>query len=75
VILGAWDIGSFSNDDALDWLLELQDEDEFGLLEDAFATVIAQKGGFPDASDSVVTVAAGEVFSRAARQPTGRFAS
>jgi hypothetical protein len=61
--MGAWDIGSFANDDALDWLLELQDEDELGLLEDAFATLIDQKGDFPDASDSAVAVAAAEVLA------------
>jgi hypothetical protein len=67
--MGAWDIGSFANDDALDWLLELQDEDELGLLEDAFVTVIDQKGEFPDASDSAVAVAAGEVLAALVGNP------
>jgi hypothetical protein len=61
--MGAWDIGSFANDDALDWLIDLQDEDDLGILEDAFAVVIDQKGQLPDATDSAVTIAAGEVLA------------
>jgi hypothetical protein len=61
--MGAWDIGSFANDDALDWLVDLQEEDDLGLLEDAFAIVIEQKGELPDATDSAVAIAAGEVLA------------
>ena len=61
--MGAWDIGSFANDDALDWLLDLQEEDDLALLEDAFATMIEQKGQLPDATDSAVAIAAGEVLA------------
>jgi hypothetical protein len=61
--MGAWDIGSFANDDALDWLIDLQDEDDLGILEDAFTVVIEQKGQLPDATDSAVAIAAGEVLA------------
>jgi len=61
--MGAWDIGSFSNDDALDWLVDLQEEDDLVILEDAFAAVIEQKDQLPDASDSAVAIAAGEVLA------------
>lgn len=62
-MMGAWDIGSFANDDALDWLIDLQEEDDLGLLEDSFATVIEQRGQLPDATDSAVAIAAGEVLA------------
>ena len=61
--MGAWDIGSFSNDDAQDWLVDLQEEDDLGILEDAFAAVIEQKGQLPEATDSSIAIAAGEVLA------------
>ena len=61
--MGAWDIGSFSNDDALDWLIDLQEEDDLGILEDAFSAVIEQKGQLPEATDSSIAIAAGEVLA------------
>ena len=67
--MGTWDVGSFANDDALDWLIELQDEDDFSLLEDAFVTVIEQKGEMTDASDSAVAIAAAEVLAALLSNP------
>lgn len=61
--MGAWDIGSFANDDALDWLIDLQEEDDLDLLEDAFSAVIDQKQELPDASDCSVAIAAAEVVA------------
>ena len=61
--MGAWDIGSFDNDDALDWVIELEEAKDFSILADAFETVIGQKGNHPDATDSVIALCAAEVVA------------
>ena len=59
--MGAWDIGSFDNDDALDWVYELEEAEDFSILAEAFETVLGQRGAVPDASDSSIVVCAAEV--------------
>jgi len=61
--MGAWDIGSFDNDDALDWVDELENADDFSILADAFETVLDQKDGSPDASDCAIALCAAEVVA------------
>jgi hypothetical protein len=61
--MGAWDIGSFDNDDALDWVYDLEKASNFSILEEAFETIIAQKGDSPDATDCCIALCAGEVVA------------
>ena len=61
--MGAWDIGFFDNDEALDWVYELEKVDDFSILEEAFETVIDQKGDTPDASDCTIGLCAAEVVA------------
>jgi hypothetical protein len=61
--MGAWDIGSFDNDDALDWVFELEKVRDFSILEEAFETVIDQKGDMPDATDCSIALCAAEVLA------------
>ena len=61
--MGAWDIGSFDNDDALDWVIELEKARDFSILEEAFETVIDQKGDMPDATDCSIALCAAEVLA------------
>ncbi len=61
--MGAWDLGSFDNDEALDWIYELETWEEIDLLQEAFDTVIAQKGKMPEASDCSIALAAAEVVA------------
>ncbi len=61
--MGAWDIGTFDNDEALDWVYELERTRDFSTLVEAFETVIDQKDGTPDASDSTIALCAAEVVA------------
>ncbi len=61
--MGAWDIGFFDNDEALDWVYELEKANDFSILEHAFETVIDQKGDTPDASDCTIALCAAEVVA------------
>jgi len=61
--MGAWDIGSFDNDDALDWVIELEKARDFSILEAALQTVIDQKGEMPDATDCSIALCAAEVLA------------
>ncbi|MEJ2486572.1 MAG: DUF4259 domain-containing protein [Anaerolineales bacterium] len=61
--MGAWDIGSFDNDEALDWVYELEKANDFSILEKSFETVIDQKGDSPDASDCTIALCAAEVVA------------
>ena len=61
--MGAWDIGSFDNDAALDWVYELEKATDFSILADAFETVIDQKGSSPDAADCSIALCAAEVVA------------
>lgn len=59
--MGAWGIGSFENDDALDWVIDLEAAENFQILADAFDIVIDQKGNQADAYDASIAVCAAEV--------------
>lgn len=59
--MGVWGTGSFENDDALDWVFELENEKNFQFLADAFETVLDQKDTCPEAPDCSVAICAVEV--------------
>lgn len=59
--MGAWGVGSFENDDAIDWVIELEDAKGFQFLADAFEIVLDQKDDLPEAPDCSVAICAAEV--------------
>lgn len=59
--MGAWGTGSFENDDALDWIFELENAKGFQFLADTFEIVLDQKEGLPEAPDCTVAICAAEV--------------
>ena len=61
--MGAWDVGSFENDDAMDWVYELEEETGLAFLADALENVIDQKGGYPEAPECVIALCAAEVVA------------
>jgi len=38
--MGAWDVGSFDNDDALDWVWELEEAPDTTILRDVLETIV-----------------------------------
>jgi hypothetical protein len=69
--MGAWSEGSFDNDDAGDWVWELEKAEDFSILEEAFSAV-TDAGDDPEASDCSVAVAAAEVVAALRHQPAAK---
>lgn len=65
--MGAWGVGSFENDGALDWLADLQDEGLAAVRRALSAVVDAAEQ--PDAPDSCNALAAAEVVATLAGKP------
>ena len=65
--MGAWEIGSFDNDDALDWVGELCEAEDFEPLVDAFDAVLAED--CPEAPDASAGLAAAEVTATLLGRP------
>ncbi len=61
--MGAWDTGSFDNDDAMDWLYDLEDAQDFSFLAEACETVKDQRGTMPEAGDCAAAICAAEVVA------------
>jgi len=71
--MGAWGAGSFQNDQALEWLGEVESEDDVALVEDALGTVAeAAEDDFLDADDCTVAIAAAEIIAAMGGQPSPR---
>lgn len=61
--MGAWGAGAFENDDALDWLDELEGADDFAPIFGAIDTVLGLKGDSPEAPEAAMAIAAAEVVA------------
>jgi hypothetical protein len=68
-IAGAWGIGSFDNDDASDWIAELEQADSPGILA-ATLRGIDSKSNYVEASDCAIVLAAAEVVAAAHGKPS-----
>jgi len=71
--MGAWGVGSFQNDQALEWLGEVESEDDPALIEDALGTISeADEDAYLDADDCNVAIAAAELVAAMGGQPSPR---
>lgn len=68
--MSIWGTGSFENDDALDWMVELADSDDDNPIIDALNIVIDQADESPEAPDCAVAIAAVEVVAAWMGDPT-----
>jgi len=59
---GAWGVGSFENDDALDWVYELEESSGFSALSAALRPVATDKG-YIDAPSGSYAIAAAEALA------------
>jgi hypothetical protein len=60
--MGAWGYGSFENDDALDFIDELQETGDFGLVREIFKTVLSETE-YLEAPEGCKGVAAAEIVA------------
>lgn len=67
--MGAWDSGSFDNDEAMDWVYELEEANDFDILADSFEAVIDQRDDSPDETDCTIAICAAEVVAGLMNNP------
>jgi len=66
--MGIWAEGSFDNDDAGDWVWELEEAEDVVILEEAFSAIIDNEDDL-EAPDCSVAVAAAEVVAALRQHP------
>jgi hypothetical protein len=67
--VGAWGYGSFDNDDAMDWVGELEGADGTQLITDAL-DVVLQAEDYLESPDAAIGLAAAEVVAALLGRPT-----
>ncbi len=61
--MGAWGAGIFENDEALDWVFELEQAEDISFLEENLKIVTERGDEYLDASEASVALAAAEVVA------------
>lgn len=69
--MGAWAAGSFDNDDAGGWVLELADAGDVSILAEAFSRV-NDCSGYLEAPDCSIGIAAAEVVAALRSRPASQ---
>jgi hypothetical protein len=67
--MGTWAIDSFGNDDAADWLCDLTEQSDLGLVLETIERVLAADG-YLEAPEAAQALAAIEVVAAAMGRPT-----
>ena len=70
--MGAWGIGNFENDSALDWLSNFLDKPERTAMEEPFNAVL-NATDFIDSEESFATLAASEIIAASGNLPCKDF--
>lgn len=68
--MGAWGHGSFDNDDACDWLYELETASDISVLQRALQIVVDSNDDYLEAPACSNAIAAAEVIAALQGQPT-----
>lgn len=67
--MGAWDVGSFDNDNASDWVWGLDDAEDTGILQEAFSSILESDDDYPESPDCCEALAAAEVVAALRGRP------
>jgi hypothetical protein len=71
--MGAWDFGPFDNDDAGDWLYELEKSSDTSVIAEALHRVTNIGDEYLEAPDCSSAIAAAEVVAALRDHPVGKF--
>jgi uncharacterized protein DUF4259 len=66
--MGAWGAGAFENDDASDWVHELEGRPDLGVVRDRLRAVIGAE--YVEVPEGAIAVAAAEVVAAALGRPS-----
>lgn len=67
--MGAWGYGNFENDDAMDWVADLEGYSDDGMIIDTLNTIIDQADDYPEAPDCSGAVVAAETIAALLGEP------
>ena len=67
--MGAWGTGSFENDDAVDWVADLEASDDLVVIEATLARVAEAGDAYLEVPDGASTVAAVEILAALLGEP------
>jgi len=67
--MGSWAVHSFGNDDAADWLLELEEQDDLAFVRGTIAEVL-EADGYLESTYATQALAAIEVIAATLGRPT-----
>jgi len=70
--MGAWDIGPFENDDAADWLFELEDSSDTSAIAEALRAVTGIGEEYLETLESSNAIAAAEIVAALRAHPTDK---
>lgn len=70
-LAGAWDVGSFDNDDALDWVWELTESDDLSVVKEALHAANSTSG-YLEAPTASIALAAAEVVAALKGKPSAQ---
>ena len=59
--MGAWGTGFFENDDALDWVYDLEESDDTTLIEESLRAIVESEEEYLEAPECAMALAAAEV--------------
>lgn len=68
--MGAWGFGAFDNDDAIDWISDLEESEDATVLEDALIAIPNDDSEYVEAPECSMAVAAAEVVAALAQHPS-----
>jgi hypothetical protein len=61
--MGAWGAKSFENDDAMDWIAEIEESTDTEPMKEALEAVMEGEGEYLEAPECSITLAAAEVIA------------
>ena len=67
--MGAWDSGTFDNDDATDWLYDLEESSDTSVIQAALTAVTDAGDEYLEAPDCACALAAAEIVAGLQGQP------
>jgi len=67
--MGAWSHEAFGNDDAADWIAQLEERNDLGLVESTLDAVLAIGDDYLEAPEASEAIAAAEVVARLQGRP------
>ena len=70
--MGAWGCGNFENDDALDWVIDLEEAKDLSFVVETLDAVIESAEDYVDAWESSIALAAAEVIAALAGHPAAQ---